>query len=57
MRTRFEAVAIDNVDPIAREPRRPLTAPVRDKGGKLTRALAHQLCCRMCLEVSERVRD
>src|SRR5687768_10593955 len=47
--TGFEAVAIDNFEPVAFKPRSPLTAHVRDNGGKLTRAIAHQLCRRMRL--------
>ena len=43
MLTGFEAVAIDNFDPIALKPRGAFTAHVLDERGELARAVAHQL--------------
>ncbi len=48
MRTGFETVAIDDLDPIACEPRCPLTAHVLDEWDKLTSAIAYQLSRCMC---------
>jgi hypothetical protein len=42
MFTGFEAVAIDDFDPIALEPRDALTAHVLDEGGKFASAVADQ---------------
>src|SRR5215468_2355292 len=42
MRTGFEAVAIDDFDPIALKPRGTCTAHVLDERGELARAVAHQ---------------
>jgi hypothetical protein len=42
MLTGFEAVAIDNVDPIALKPRGPLTVHGLDERGQLASAIAHQ---------------
>src|SRR4029453_7862455 len=43
MLTGFEAVAIDDFDPIALKPRGAFTAHVLDEGGERARAVAHQL--------------
>ena len=43
MLRRFDAVAIDNFDPIARQPRRALAIQVLNQRAELTGAIAHQL--------------
>lgn len=48
MLTGFEAVAIDDFDPIPRKPGGVFTAHVLDERGKFTRAVAHQ-CSRGCV--------
>ena len=53
----FDTVAIDNFDPIALQPRPPLTAHVRDYGGNLTSPIAHQLGRCLRLKVVEFVID
>src|SRR5215468_6239109 len=49
MLTRFEAIAIDDLDAVARKPRGSFTTHVLNKRGKLTSAIAHQLRCCMRL--------
>src|SRR6266705_79508 len=57
MLTGFEAVAIDDFDPIARKPRGAFTAHVLDERGELARAVAYQLSRGMRLEAIEFVID
>src|SRR5215467_9440298 len=57
MLTGCEAVAIDDVDPIALQPRGAFTAHVLDERGELARAVAHQLSRGMRLYAIEFVID
>jgi hypothetical protein len=57
MRVASQAVAIDDFDAIALQPRNALTAHVLDERGKLTSAIPHQFSRGMGFEVVEFVRD
>lgn len=57
MFTRFEAVAIDNFDPLACKPGHPLATHVRDNGHQLPCTIAHELGRGMRLEVIEFIVD
>ena len=57
MLTGFEAVASDDFDAIALQPRNSLTAHVLDERGKLTSAIPHQFSRGMRFEVVEFVID
>src|SRR5207237_2204209 len=57
MLTGFEAVAIDDFDPIALQPRGAFTAHVLDERGELASAVAHQLSRGMRLQAIELVSD
>ena len=57
MLTRFEAIAIDDLDAVARKPIGSFTTHVLNKRGKLTCAIAHQLRRCMRLQVVEFVVD
>src|SRR5512134_60059 len=57
MLTGFEAIAIDNFDPIALKPRGAFTVHVRNERGQLASAIAHQFRGGMCLKAIEFVID
>src|SRR2546422_7797603 len=57
MRTGWEAVAIDNFDPIARKPRGALTVHGCNARGQRARARAHQFRRGVCLKATAFVID